>query len=36
VREGDWIEIGQMGAYSNAVSTQFNGVWPNDYVTVDR
>jgi ornithine decarboxylase len=35
-REGDWIEIAQMGAYSNAVSTQFNGVWPNDYVTVDN
>jgi ornithine decarboxylase len=35
VREGDWIEIGQMGAYSNAVSTRFNGIWPDDFVTVD-
>lgn len=23
--EGDWIEVGQMGAYSNALKTRFNG-----------
>ena len=23
--EGDWIEVGQMGAYSNALRTRFNG-----------
>jgi ornithine decarboxylase len=33
--EGDWIEIGQIGAYSNAVSTQFNGVRPDIFVTVE-
>ncbi|MBL4663028.1 MAG: hypothetical protein JKY22_05630 [Flavobacteriaceae bacterium] len=33
--EGDWIEIGQTGAYSNAVSTAFNGVHPDTFVTVD-
>lgn len=33
--EGDWIEIGQIGAYSNAVSTQFNGVRPETFVTVE-
>ncbi|MFZ4761492.1 MAG: type III PLP-dependent enzyme [Alphaproteobacteria bacterium] len=25
IREGDWIEIGQMGAYSMAMRSQFNG-----------
>jgi ornithine decarboxylase len=25
VAEGDWIEVGQIGAYSNALSTRFNG-----------
>ena len=25
VREGDWIEIGMMGAYGTAMSTRFNG-----------
>jgi len=35
IREGDWIEIGQLGAYSNAVSTRFNGVFPDSFVTVD-
>ncbi len=24
-REGDWIEVGMMGAYSNALKTRFNG-----------
>ncbi len=23
--EGDWIEIGQTGAYSNSAATRFNG-----------
>jgi ornithine decarboxylase len=35
IREGDWIEIGQLGAYSNAVATRFNGIFPNRFVTVD-
>jgi ornithine decarboxylase len=25
VREGDWIEIGQLGAYGTALRTAFNG-----------
>jgi len=25
IREGDWIEIGQMGAYTNVLRTRFNG-----------
>ncbi len=25
VREGDWIEIGQLGAYGSALRTAFNG-----------
>ncbi|WP_259779661.1 type III PLP-dependent enzyme [Aestuariispira ectoiniformans] len=35
VQEGDWIEIGQCGAYSNSMSTKFNGFFPETYVTVD-
>ncbi len=35
VHEGDWIEIGQAGAYSNSMSTQFNGFYPETFVTVD-
>ena len=27
VREDDWLEIGQVGAYSNAVATRFNRSW---------
>jgi len=34
IGEGDWIEFGQMGAYSNAMSTQFNGFHPDTFVTV--
>ena len=33
-REGDWIEIDQVGAYSNALSTHFNGFHPETYVRV--
>lgn len=33
--EGDWIEIGQTGAYSNAAATHFNGFFPEAYVSVD-
>jgi ornithine decarboxylase len=25
VREGDWIEIGQLGAYGSSLRTSFNG-----------
>ena len=34
VREGDWIEIDQMGAYSNALATHFNGFHPETFVAV--
>ncbi|MGE4221620.1 MAG: type III PLP-dependent enzyme, partial [Alphaproteobacteria bacterium] len=34
VREGDWIEISDVGAYSNALATHFNGVYPDTFVTV--
>ena len=34
VREGDWLEIGQLGAYSNALATRFNGFFPETYVSV--
>lgn len=34
-REGDWLEIGQLGAYSNALATRFNGFHPETHVAVD-
>lgn len=34
IGEGDWIEFGQIGAYSNAMSTRFNGFYPETFVTV--
>lgn len=34
-REGDWIEVDQVGAYSNALATHFNGFYPETFVTVD-
>ena len=33
--EGDWIEIGMTGAYSNALTTGFNGFLPETFVTLD-
>ncbi len=33
--EGDWIEFGQVGAYSNAMSTRFNGFTSETFVSVD-
>lgn len=35
IREGDWIEIGQLGAYSNSASTNFNGFAVDTMVTVE-
>jgi len=32
--EGDWIEIGQTGAYSNSAATRFNGFFPETFVSV--
>ena len=34
VREGDWIEIGQLGAYGSALRTQFNGFYPDTFVAL--
>ncbi|MDH3378165.1 MAG: type III PLP-dependent enzyme [Gammaproteobacteria bacterium] len=36
VREGDWLEIGQIGAYSNAAATRFNGFYPETFVDVEQ
>jgi ornithine decarboxylase len=36
VREDDWIEIGQLGAYSNAAATRFNGFSVETFVEVDE
>lgn len=33
--EGDWIEIGQIGAYSNSAATRFNGFYPETFVSVE-
>jgi ornithine decarboxylase len=35
VRVGDWIEIGRVGAYSNAMRTRFNGFHPDDWARID-
>lgn len=35
IREGDWIEIGQLGAYSNSAATRFNGFAAETFVEVD-
>jgi ornithine decarboxylase len=35
IGEGDWIEFGQIGAYSNAMATKFNGFHPETFVTVN-
>ena len=32
IREGDWLEIGQLGAYGSALRTQFNGFYPDTFV----
>ena len=34
IGEGDWIEIGQMGAYSTAITTGFNGFSTDTFVDV--
>ena len=33
-REGDWIEIGQLGAYGQTLATQFNGFHSNHTVII--
>ena len=34
VEEGDWLEIGLVGAYSNAMASRFNGFYPETMVEV--
>ena len=36
VREGDWVEFANVGAYSLATRTQFNGFFNETFVTVDE
>ena len=35
VREGDFLEFGLVGAYGNALRTDFNGFRPDTFVTID-
>jgi ornithine decarboxylase len=35
IREGDWIAFDQVGAYSNAAATHFNGFYPETFVEID-
>ncbi len=35
IGEGDWIEVGQLGAYSNACTTRFNGFYPETFVEIE-
>ncbi len=32
---GDWIEIGRLGAYSNAMRSHFNGFYPDDWARIE-
>lgn len=34
VREGDWLEIDQIGAYGSALRTQFNGFFPDTFIEI--
>lgn len=36
VKEGDWIEIGMMGAYSLSMRTQFNGFYTDRIVSIEN
>ena len=36
LQEGDWIEFGLIGAYSAACRTQFNGFYPNEFVSIQN
>jgi len=35
IREGDWIYLGMMGAYSQILITDFNGVGEHEYAVID-
>jgi ornithine decarboxylase len=34
VREGDWLALDMMGAYSNVLISDFNGLGAHDYAIV--
>ena len=36
VKEGDWIEIGMMGAYSLSMRTRFNGFYTDSIVSIEN
>ena len=36
IQEGDWIEVGQIGAYSSAMTTTFNGFTTDTFADVDE
>ena len=35
IKEGDYIELGQLGAYGTTFRTQFNGFFSNEIYEVD-
>ena len=35
IAEGDYVEIGMLGAYGTSLATGFNGFGQYDYVTVE-
>ena len=35
IREGDWLYLGMMGAYSHILITDFNGVGDHEYAIID-
>jgi ornithine decarboxylase len=35
IREGDWLYLGMMGAYSQVLITDFNGVGDHEYAVID-
>ena len=36
IREGDWIEVGNLGAYGQTMATRFNGFYAEHTITVDE
>jgi ornithine decarboxylase len=36
IREGDWIEVGNLGAYGQTMATKFNGFYAEHTITVDE
>ncbi|UTW55763.1 type III PLP-dependent enzyme [Kordiimonas sp. SCSIO 12610] len=36
IQEGDWIEVGNLGAYGQTMATKFNGFYAEHTITVDE